>query len=85
MLGFIMNAIACVYIVVFIVIFCFPYSLPTTASTMNYASLITGGLSIFIAAWYFFGCRGYTGPPALIVQGEVVPEIMTYRMTAEKG
>ena len=84
MLGFIMNGTACVYIVVFIIIFCFPYYLPATALTMNYASLITGGLSIFTAAWYFIGCREYTGPPALVVQGEVVPETTTRRLTAEK-
>lgn len=83
-LGFIMNIIACVYIVIFMVIFCFPYYLPTTAGTMNYASLITGGLSIFVAAWYFIGCRAYTGPPALVVQGEVIPEMMTHHVTADK-
>ena len=79
-----MNAIACVYIVVFIVIFCFPYFLPATAGTMNYASLITGGLSIFVGAWYLVGCRGYTSPPALVVQGEVVPEMTMHHVAADK-
>ena len=83
-LGYIMNAVACVYIVVFIVIFCFPYYLPTDAGTMNYASLITGGLSIFVAAWFFIGCRGYTGPRAMVVQGEVLPDTTTHQLTAEK-
>ena len=82
--GFIMNGIACAYIVVFIVIFCFPYYLPATALTMNYASLIAGGLTIFVAAWYLVGCRGYTGPPALLVQGVVSPETTTHYLTAEK-
>lgn len=82
--GFIMNGLACAYIVVFIVIFCFPYYLPATALTMNYASLITGGLTIFVAAWYLVGCRGYTGPPALLLPGVVFPETTTHHPTAEK-
>jgi choline transport protein len=65
-LGFVMNGIACVYIIVFFVIFCFPYYLPTSAKTMNYSVLICGGLTIFVAAWYFLGGRkGYRRPQAL--------------------
>jgi len=62
-LGFVMNSIACVYMIVFFVIFCFPFYLPTSAKTMNYSALIFGGLTIFISAWYFLGGRkDYTGP-----------------------
>ncbi len=65
-LGFVMNGIACAYMVVFFVIFCFPFYLPTSAKTMNYSSLIFGGLTIFVTAWYFLGGRkGYTGPQAI--------------------
>lgn len=65
-LGFVMNGIACTYMIVFFVIFCFPYYLPTSAKTMNYAPLIFGGLTIFVAAWYFLGGKkGYTGPQTI--------------------
>lgn len=65
--GSIINGISSVYIIVFVVIFCFPFGMPTSALTMNYACLITGGLTIFIAAWYFWKrSRGYTGPLMLI-------------------
>ena len=62
-IGFVVNAVSCLYILVFIVIFCFPFSRPVDAASMNYASLITGGLSLFVTAWWFVGGRkGYEGP-----------------------
>ncbi|KAL8930926.1 MAG: hypothetical protein Q9208_000027 [Pyrenodesmia sp. 3 TL-2023] len=61
-LGWAVNAVSCGYIVVFAVIFCFPYSMPVDASTMNYASLMTGGLSLFVAAWWFVKRDQYQGP-----------------------
>lgn len=70
LLGYAINVISCGYIAVFIVIFCFPYSLPVSASTMNYSCLITGGLTIFMAVWWaWIGSRGYKGPPAFVIQG----------------
>lgn len=61
-IGFIVNTIVCVYIVAFIVIFCFPYALPVTAQNMNYSSLITGGLTIFIALFWFWRQGEYEAP-----------------------
>jgi choline transport protein len=65
-LGFIINGISCGYMIVWFVIYCFPYSLPTTASSMNYTCLIFGGLTAFATIWWFMGARkGYEGPKAL--------------------
>jgi choline transport protein len=62
-LGFVMNGVACTYMIVFFIIFCFPYHLPTNAKSMNYSSLIFGGMTIFVTAWYFLGNKkGYKGP-----------------------
>ncbi len=48
---------------VWFVIYCFPFGLPTDAGTMNYASLIWGGLTILVTTWWFIGARkGYPGP-----------------------
>ena len=70
LLGYVVHGIACSYMVIFIVIYCFPFSLPVSALSMNYASLITGGLTVFVAAWYLWvGKRGYRGPAALEIQG----------------
>ena len=67
-LGFILNGIACAYMMAWFVIYCFPYYLPTNAASMNYAVLLWGGFTIFIALWWFVkASKGYKGPP--IVRG----------------
>ncbi|KAL8797911.1 MAG: hypothetical protein Q9182_007127 [Xanthomendoza sp. 2 TL-2023] len=61
-LGFSVHAVSCLYIMAFIVIFCFPFAFPVDAASMNYSSLITGGLSVFIAGWWFVQKGKYEGP-----------------------
>lgn len=66
-IAYFVHGIGSTYIIVFAVIFCFPFSLPVSASTMNYTSLITGGLSIFVTLWWFWKSKhGYEGPRGLI-------------------
>lgn len=61
---------ACAYICAFIVIYCFPYAVPFTAETMNYSSLIVGGMTIFVTGWWFWiKDRGYIGPGHVILEG----------------
>lgn len=71
-LGFVVNALSCGYIVVFIVIFCFPFAMPTDAQSMNYASVMTGGLTIFVAAWWFCRQKTYEGPKAVPIGDAMV-------------
>lgn len=62
-MGFLMNTISSVYMVVGFVIYCLPFSLPVDAKSMNYACLIWGALSIFLGIWWVWkGRRGYRGP-----------------------
>jgi choline transport protein len=61
-IGFVVNAIACLYIMAFVVIFCFPFALPFDAANMNYTCLITGGLTVFVAIFWFWRQRDYVGP-----------------------
>ncbi|KAI9758090.1 MAG: hypothetical protein M1815_004977 [Lichina confinis] len=61
-IGYAVSAVASVYIAVFIVIFCFPFGLPITPADMNYSSLITGGLTLFVAAFWFWRRKTYVGP-----------------------
>lgn len=70
--GFIVNAVSCVYIVVFIVIFCFPFSVPVDAESMNYASLIAGGLSVFVLAFWGVRRGGYVGPRKVVLDAHVL-------------
>ncbi len=68
-MGFAVNAVSVLYIMAFIVIFCFPFNLPVAAKTMNYAALITGGCTLFVGAWWAVRRRGYVGPQ-LVPVGE---------------
>ena len=60
--GFIVNGTASLYIIAFVIIFCFPFSMPVDAELMNYTSLITGGLSLFVGGFWFWRKRDYEGP-----------------------
>lgn len=57
------NTVACLYIMVSFVIYCFPYSLPTAPDSMNYTSVITVGLTVLVGIWWIAHGRGnYKGP-----------------------
>lgn len=71
-IGFIVNILSCIYILAFVVIFCFPATLPVDAASMNYACLITGGLSIFVGIWWFFRMGSYEGPKNVPLTDKVV-------------
>lgn len=61
--GFVVNGVACAYMLVWFVVYCFPYALPTDATSMNYACLIWGGLTVLVGLWWFARARhGYEGP-----------------------
>jgi choline transport protein len=72
--GYIVNILSCIYIVAFIVIFCFPAAIPTNAQSMNYASLITGGFTIFITIWWFFRRGTYEGPKVIPLSDDHLAE-----------
>lgn len=72
-IGYSVNIVSCLYIVVFIVVYSFPYSLPITSVNMNYSSLIAGGMTICAAAWWLVKGISYVGPKALIHESELHP------------
>ncbi|OOQ85476.1 putative choline transport protein [Penicillium brasilianum] len=63
-LGFFINGVAIVYILVSNVFFCLPYNRPpVTAKSMNYTSLVSYGMAILVVIWWFIGGkRSYKGP-----------------------
>ncbi|KAF3482274.1 choline transporter Hnm1 [Arthroderma uncinatum] len=65
--GFVVNGVSCLYIMVFVVIFCFPFGMPVDAKSMNYASLMTGGVTIFVVIWYLVRRKSYVGPQILAI------------------
>jgi len=46
--GFIVNFVACAFMLVWLVIYCSLYVYPTNVVDMNYSSLIAGGLTVII-------------------------------------
>jgi hypothetical protein len=65
--GYLVTGIASAYIIVFNVIYCFPYVRPVNAVNMNYSSLMTGGLTIFVSLLYLWKRNhGYVGPHVLL-------------------
>lgn len=61
--GAVVNIAACAYIAVSFVVYCFPYSLPTSPDSMNYTSVITCGLIVLVGAWWMVHGRAkYLGP-----------------------
>lgn len=64
-------SVASAYMLVWIVIYCFPYAVPFDATTMNYSCVIVGGLTIFQGVWYFvIRKRGYQGPRGMLEETE---------------
>jgi amino acid transporter len=61
-IGFAVNGVASLYIVAFVIIFCFPFAMPVDAQTMNYTSLISRGLTLIVAVFWFWRQGDYVGP-----------------------
>lgn len=67
--GFVVNIITLLWIALATVLFCMPTSIPVTASSMNYASVLFVFFSGVAVLWYFiWGSRHFAGPP--ILRGE---------------
>lgn len=65
--GFVVNGISCVFMIVWFVIYCFPFTSNPTAQSMNYASVLWGGFTILVGAWWFIGAKHYHGPPMVTI------------------
>ncbi|KAF2800460.1 amino acid permease-like protein [Melanomma pulvis-pyrius CBS 109.77] len=62
--GYFINIATLCWIVLAVVLFCMPVSIPVEAPTMNYASVVFAGFALISVAWYFIrGRKVFTGPP----------------------
>lgn len=75
--GYAVNILSCAYLMIWFVIYCFPYALPTDAKSMNYSCLIWGGLTLLPALWWAFGAKNYVGPQTTggLIQAEAVQKV----------
>ncbi|KAK7755496.1 hypothetical protein SLS62_002428 [Diatrype stigma] len=64
-LGVVITSISCAFLSVWVVFYCFPYAVPVEAATMNYSSVIAGGLTFLVGGWYLWVRKTYEGPPIL--------------------
>ncbi|GAQ10717.1 amino-acid permease BAT1 [Aspergillus lentulus] len=75
--GYAINAITVCWIVLAVVLFCMPVSLPVTASSMNYASVVFAGFAAISIIWYIvYARKHFTGPPASAEELEQPPLIL---------
>ncbi|KAH8682461.1 putative choline transport protein [Xylariales sp. PMI_506] len=64
--GYLVNGLAVLFIVVFNIFYCFPYGIPTTATAMNYNSVIIVGVFALSAVWWLLhAIRNYPGPKVM--------------------
>ncbi|KAG6006741.1 hypothetical protein E4U21_006726 [Claviceps maximensis] len=65
------NIICVVWIVLAVVIFCMPVTLPVDAITMNYASVVFAGFAAIAVVWYIIYARhNFHGPPMVAGSSE---------------
>lgn len=70
--------IASAYILVFNIIYMFPYVYPVGVESMNYACVMTGGITVLLTAWYLWKrSHGYVGPQlALDAQDDILKGVV---------
>jgi len=62
--GWVINIVAVSWITFEVFLFSMPGMLPTTATSMNYASVVWAGFGVMAAIWYIAHARKvYKGPP----------------------
>lgn len=62
--GYVLNVITVAWIALAVALFCMPYTLPVTPSSMNYASVVFVGFALMSFLWYIvFARKNFSGPP----------------------
>lgn len=76
--GYLINIISVSWVFFALVLFCMPVSVPVTASTMNYASVVIAGFAGISVIYYYVRGRTYfSGPPVTMSgYGEPVSEVL---------
>jgi len=80
--GYFVNIVSCAYIIVFVVIFCFPSALPVSKINMNYSAVIVCGISAFAAFWWLLRGKTYIGPKLLTHEGVSSEAVRTVESTS---
>lgn len=84
--GFAINIATILWICLAVVLFCMPVSLPVSADSMNYASVVFAGFASISITWYFvYARKHFTGPPVLVDQLQDTPGVAPGKAEREPG
>ncbi|KAM5376442.1 hypothetical protein ACJZ2D_005496 [Fusarium nematophilum] len=73
LMGYIVNYISVIFVLVTSVFFCFPPAIPINLSTMNYVTAVVGIFLLFVTVLYLFKRKSYNGPKLESILGEELP------------
>jgi choline transport protein len=83
-LGPFVNAFSCLWIALFLVIFCFPVFNPPTPANMNYVSVVVVAIGVFVTAMWFGGKRktfvGPVSPKPILLVALLIRARRSYRV-----
>ncbi|RVD80567.1 uncharacterized protein DFL_008462 [Arthrobotrys flagrans] len=69
--GYAINIVTVTWIILSVVLFCMPVSIPVTAAGMNYASVVFMGFAGISVVWYAVrGRKTFNGPEEVVIYGE---------------
>jgi choline transport protein len=80
-IGYVANTVSCIFMLVFIVVFCFPFAMPVTKAYMNYTCVLLGGFTLICGIFYMFLRKDYEGPK--VIQMEGAPEMAVKDLRAK--
>ncbi|KAL4726880.1 hypothetical protein ACLX1H_005772 [Fusarium chlamydosporum] len=72
-LGYTVNYIAVIFVLVTSIFFCFPPAIPVNVSTMNYVTAVLGIFVVFVTVLWFMKRKSYEGPKLEFILGEELP------------
>lgn len=73
-LGLVVYSVAFAFMAFTTVIFCLPYTMPTSVESFNWSSLlVVGSIFLITLLWFAWGQRNFQGPPQAL--DGVVPTI----------
>ncbi|KAA8651876.1 hypothetical protein EYZ11_004191 [Aspergillus tanneri] len=82
--GYAINILTICWIALAVVLFCMPTSLPVTAASMNYASVVFAGFGAISVAWYVvYARKHFTGPPVSSDEVMNLSQVMTGKAIAD--
>lgn len=85
-IGYVVNTVSVLFMLTFIVIFCFPFAMPVSLVYMNWTVVIFGGFTIIVAVFYIFLRKGYEGPKVIQLECAAAEmNVAEYRASVESS